>query len=110
VIHQDKKITVAQLSEKTGVNYHTILSRLGRGRTLKEATTSKRLKSPNYSSIYCFGETHTYAEWSRITGINRRTLRFRIAEKGMSPEEALQTPVNSIKSKASLKRKIKDNK
>ena len=35
------------------------------------------------------GETHTVAEWSRITGINHITLYSRIFQKGWSIERAL---------------------
>ena len=34
------------------------------------------------------GETHTIAEWARITGLTRRKIIYRI-EKGLSPEKAL---------------------
>jgi hypothetical protein len=34
------------------------------------------------------GETHTVAEWSRITGANERTIRNRL-KAGKSPEEAI---------------------
>lgn len=37
------------------------------------------------------GESHTLAEWSRITGISAFTIRNRIAKLGWSPERALQT-------------------
>ena len=35
------------------------------------------------------GETHTIAEWSRITGINKSTIRNRIALYGWNTEKAL---------------------
>ena len=35
------------------------------------------------------GETHTYAEWSRITGIKQLTIRHRIENSGWSIEDAL---------------------
>lgn len=41
--------------------------------------------------ISCDGETHTIAEWSRITGISQFKIRNRIAKLGWSPERALQT-------------------
>lgn len=37
------------------------------------------------------GETHSFAEWSRITGINRITIRSRI-RMGWTEEEALTRP------------------
>jgi len=33
----------------------------------------------------------SYAEWSEITGIPARTIRYRIKEAGMSPEQALKS-------------------
>lgn len=38
------------------------------------------------------GETHTYREWSRITGINHCTIGARIDRFGWSVEKALTTP------------------
>lgn len=40
------------------------------------------------------GETHNLAEWSRITGIARRTLESRLDSKNYTLEEAFETPVN----------------
>lgn len=37
------------------------------------------------------GESHTIAEWSRITGINQFKIRNRISRLGWTPERALQT-------------------
>lgn len=37
------------------------------------------------------GESHSIAEWSRITGINQYKIRNRIVKLGWSPERALQT-------------------
>jgi len=39
------------------------------------------------------GESHTYAEWSRITGIRSATLQQR-KYAGWSDEKTLTTPVN----------------
>lgn len=41
--------------------------------------------------ILCDGESHTIAEWSRITGISQFKIRNRIAKLGWSPKRALQT-------------------
>lgn len=38
------------------------------------------------------GETHTYAEWSRITGIKQLTIRHRIEDLHWSVEDALTVP------------------
>jgi len=39
------------------------------------------------------GETHTVAEWSRMTGIHWSVIRERIVKLGWSTERALTTPV-----------------
>ena len=40
------------------------------------------------------GQTHTLAEWSRITGIARKTLGMRLDSKNFTIEEAFEKPVN----------------
>lgn len=40
------------------------------------------------------GQTHTLAEWSRITGIARKTLEMRLDSKNFTVEEAFEKPVN----------------
>lgn len=40
------------------------------------------------------GQTHTLAEWSRITGIARKTLEMRLDSKNFTIEEAFEKPVN----------------
>ena len=48
-------------------------------------------KSTNHRVSYS-GETHTIAEWARITGIARSLLKDRIVRYGWAPERALRTP------------------
>lgn len=43
------------------------------------------------------GETHTYREWSRITGINHCTIAARIDKNGWTVELALNTPPKKCK-------------
>jgi hypothetical protein len=40
------------------------------------------------------GQTHTIAEWSRITGMARKTLELRLKSPNFTIEEAFETPVN----------------
>lgn len=40
------------------------------------------------------GETHTISEWSRITGIARKTLELRLKSKNFTLEEVFEKPVN----------------
>ena len=48
------------------------------------------------------GETHTIQEWSRITGIDRRTISKRINRDGWSVADALTKPIKKRKSKEEL--------
>lgn len=48
------------------------------------------------------GETHTLQEWSRITGIDRRTISKRIDRDGWSVEDALTKLVKKQRSKEDL--------
>lgn len=40
------------------------------------------------------GETHTISEWSRITGISRKTLELRLKSKNFTIDEAFERPIN----------------
>ena len=40
------------------------------------------------------GETHNISEWSRITGISRKTLQRRLKSKNFTIQEAFEKPVN----------------
>lgn len=45
-------------------------------------------------SVVYKGETHSLAEWSKITGISRKTLELRIKSPNFTLEEAFEKPVN----------------
>lgn len=51
------------------------------------------------------GESHTLAQWSRITGLMPRTIANRIDVKGWTVEKALTTPLDEKMSKCSKCRK-----
>lgn len=53
--------------------------------TNKEQANNKR----NNHIITINGESHTFAEWSKISGINYSTIRSRINRNKISPEEIL---------------------
>lgn len=55
-------------------------------------------KSTNHFLILN-GETHTIQEWSRITGIDRRTISKRIDIYGWSVKDALTKPIKKQKTK-----------
>jgi hypothetical protein len=64
------------------------------------ASRSEQLNNTRVNHLITFnGETHTITQWSRITGINKGTLRDRI-EAGWSEERALTTPVRKHKKNA----------
>lgn len=53
-------------------------------------------KSTNHRITFS-GETHTIAEWSRITGLDRALLKDRMVRYGWPPERALTTPARPHK-------------
>ena len=55
--------------------------------TMKQQANNKRTSK----YLQWNGETHTYSEWSEITGLSKTVIRERI-NKGWSIEEALSTP------------------
>ena len=61
-------------------------------------TRSNRILTAN-------GESHTLAQWSRITGLMPRTIANRIDIKGWTEEKALTTPLNEKMSQYSKCRK-----
>ena len=89
VIYNGKKTTISELSRISDIPIQTILSRLKNGNSVEMAISKKRLNKKNGSEIQLNGITHSYAEWSRITGIDKVTIRKRIVEYGWSIEDAL---------------------
>ena len=57
---------------------------------MKEQSQNRR----NVKMIEYKGETHSIAEWSRITGIARKTLDLRLKSDNFTLEEAFEKPVN----------------
>lgn len=53
-------------------------------------------KSTNHRVSHA-GQTHTIAEWARITGLDRALLKDRIVRYGWEPERALTTPARPHK-------------
>lgn len=58
--------------------------------SMKEQSKNRRTNR----QITYNGQTHTLAEWSRITGIARKTLEMRLDSKNFTTEEAFEKPVN----------------
>lgn len=68
--------TSTELAEEMGMNPYTFRHRLNRGMSVEDA-----IETPVATPITIttsFGETHTEAEWSEITGIPKRTLHSRV--------------------------------
>lgn len=78
-------LTVMQWSEKTGINYRTILSRLDSGWKEEDSVTIKNAKD---KMITFNGETGNITYWCQKTGLRRGTIKERL-KRGLSIEETL---------------------
>jgi len=81
-------------AEKFGyskASFYTLISKYER-ETGEKVTDISQIKH-KFRRLYTYnGETHTLAEWSRISGIYFQTLWFRIFKKGWSIDKAINTP------------------
>ena len=57
---------------------------------MKEQSKNRR----SVNNITYKGETHSITEWSRITGIARKTLELRLKSPNFTIDEAFEKPVN----------------
>jgi hypothetical protein len=57
---------------------------------MKEQSKNRR----SVNNITYKGETHNIAEWSRITGIARKTLELRLKSPNFTIDEAFEKPAN----------------
>lgn len=94
-----KSHCVSEWAEIVGMNPSTIVTRLRRGWTDKEAVygrekvinrESYRNRATNRLLTYK-GETHCVIEWAELLGINANTIRGRLC-RGWSDERTLGTP------------------
>jgi hypothetical protein len=46
--------------------------------------------------IHAFGTSMIVADWSKYTGLPVNTIKARIRQSGLSPEEALSTPTKNV--------------
>jgi hypothetical protein len=89
--NKGENLSLHEWSEKTGISYGNICSRLQRGWTLEEALEFKhKTRKPKRKYVTIGKETKHYLEWLKIIGISKEALRLRI-DRGMSLEEALTT-------------------
>lgn len=65
--------------------------------TAREQANNRR----NNHLLFCDGQSHSIAEWSRIAGIPYGTLLSRVNARGWSDEEAIKTPVGEKRKRAS---------
>lgn len=86
--------TTTQWGRETGLNSQIITGRLKLGWSLEDALQTKKQRNKiGYRYITHNGKTQTLSQWARETGINKRTLSYRIDKLNWSVEKALTTPV-----------------
>jgi hypothetical protein len=118
-----KSMTLAEWSRHTGIKARTLAGRLELGWSIEQALTAPLVspvesgrrsraagnvvpstrKPPKATTekrgkerwLEFRGESHTIAQWARITGINHRTIRARLA-MGWSVDRVLSEPVANV--------------
>lgn len=90
ISYNNIELTLAQWSEKTGINRHSLEGRIERGWSLKDALTIPAKKLENL--IEYKGITKSLNEWAKLLDIKRKTLSRRL-HSGWSIEKAFTTPV-----------------
>ncbi|WAJ26280.1 hypothetical protein [Antarcticirhabdus aurantiaca] len=98
--------SVSGWARRTGIPRSAIDGRLDMGWSVERALIVP-VKSEAFDTITFRGETKTFLEWSRATGIDQDTLHSRIRVAGWSVERALTEPVRSMKERALYKRNAK---
>lgn len=77
--------TVPNIAKELGIKPQSVRERIKKGKPLDDPV--------GYCvSVTYKGQRMSYRELSRITGIGESTLRHRIYERGMTVEEAVETP------------------
>lgn len=88
--------TIEELAAIAGINSRTVRSRLERGKTLKEALTEKvsnrGRRTPSQRYIIDGKEYRNLAEVGAEVGLTSQAIRYRMNKKGMTLEEAIDTP------------------
>lgn len=88
--YNGETLTIAQISEKYGINMHTLFDRIKyQGMDIKSAIETP-VKS--HKSHVKENKTFNLSEMSKKAGINRNTVWRRIYELGWSLEDALSVP------------------
>ena len=90
--------TATQWAEEFGLNSQIITGRLKLGWSVEKALTTKKMREKTGYRFFTYdGKTQTLSQWARETGINKRTLSYRIDRLGWSIEKALTTPSSKRK-------------
>jgi hypothetical protein len=89
VDYDGRKVTVAELSELTGISEAVLHYRLNSG-IVGDAFTKEVCKQYTYGGI-----TDTFPGWAKRLGINRMTMYRRLEVEGWSTEKAFNTPVRT---------------
>lgn len=102
--------SISEWSRKTGTNRSTIDKRLKSGYSQDEAVSPEKKRPGRKGSkmITANGETHSLAEWSRITGLHRSSIEERLL-RGATPEEAVD-PIRKPKGGSTSKKAKKSAK
>ncbi len=99
------KVTVAEATDMTGLNYNTMLGRIKRGwgcDTAVDTPLNEKKSTAHNNKTYEYnGEHYTIGEISKKFGIDKRTFRTRL-EKGMTVAQAIESPVKSRKEEATI--------
>ena len=94
--------TLAELAEEHDISRTTVTHRLNFGWTIEDALTRERKKWHESGNVTYRGETLSYRQWSKRTGINESTIAKRI-QHGWTAEDALTTPPDARNRKQKYK-------
>jgi predicted DNA-binding transcriptional regulator AlpA len=100
ITHKGERITLKELSARTGVSVAALYHRIKAGMTGDQLTAPSAERKP--MEITHNGKSMTLAQWAEHLGMSKDALYSRIHTRGWSVEQALSTPV---KSNASVEKK-----
>jgi hypothetical protein len=99
LFYQGENLTIAEWSERTGLPFHVIRSRIvtygwsaERALSTPKVSRSKPRHLTDLGCVTFQGETMTLPGWAIRLGIGYSTLHARIADLGWTVERALGTP------------------
>lgn len=86
--YQGRLVSAAELSELTGIPHNKILKKIYAGKSIDEIIADHH-KGYSIRTYKYKGSDKTISEISELTGMSKRALRYKLAEKGLSAEEAV---------------------